>query len=300
MEFKKIIHIDDNTSFYQMLTCTAKKPMTMNLSLGEVEPIFDGKQCDDYDLEDYPKSLFPQSKVIPIHINALDLSTAVSLRLRPEHYLINTTFLPNDISHTVKYSLEKKRLTYIFFNFNNKTFTLNPRITKDTIGLLDYFGNNLNDNLLRQTILDFFKTPNQPKDILKNLLLERAENYIIYRGATFDIKYGGKKIISLNRDESISDLVYIIKNKVNLNPDILWDKRRKTSSKDALSSFKKNYDRGLKKIRQLEDEMKIAGEDRFSEFVSTYIKIDLVNNLIVYKAPLSLDWQFDLPEEFDT
>lgn len=299
MEIKKVILIDDLRTIYQIYTFVSKRAIEINFTLGEVEPIFDFTKYEEGPSKLERSNLLPRARVVPLIINGLDKQTVIILRIRPDHYLYNTTFSPEGISKFLKYDANIRVLNYIFFDFPQDTLMIYPKGARDEMGLFDYFANNLDDNLLRQTILDLTKSPHTPKDTLKNILLERADNSIICRGATYDIKYRGKNVISLNRDECVNDIIYFIKNKVNSDSMTLWKKLRGKDSTDSAGNFIRNKNRFLKMVSQIETDKKIVGPDLLSVFVKNYINIDSKNGMISYVAPPEIEWQFDLPEEFN-
>lgn len=247
------------------------------------------------------KPLFPKARVQPIILTDLKKDTMVILALRENHYLINTTFSTADLSKEVLYDPQKNNLNYLFFNHTLQSLTIKPRIEEDKIGALKYLGENLEDNLIRETILGFINLPKVPKDTVKRLRLERAENTIIYEGDTYAIKYRSRQPLRLNDQPSVRDLVYIIKEKVNTkNIAELWCFLRGKSviieNDDALSNIIRNTDRLLTKIKKIEDKLNIAKAERFSTFVKNYINFDPVAISISYEAPEEIRWEIDIPD----
>lgn len=300
MKFSKVIRIEDNNTFYQIVTYIADQPVECDLSLGEIKILFDDRLYKTVEgPEDFKKTLFPQKRVNPLHIDDITKDTLVVLTIRQNHFLYNTTLSTNDCMKELMYTSDD-RLRYLFFGFTEKNVMIRPRIFQDDKGLLKYFKDNLGDNHIRQTILDFMSLPKPLTDTLEDLMLERADYSIIYKGDKFDIKFNGKDYLSLNNDQSAKDIIYIIKNKINLNSSELWDRLRAKKSADALMSLNKNYQRLKNRIKEIENELNIASEDKFSEFLDLYVKIDSAKDLIIYRAPSSIDWKFKLPKEFDS
>ncbi len=192
-------------------------------------------------------------------------------------------------------------MSYIFFNIRKHNLTLKSLIAKDDTGLLKYFGDYLNDNLIREAILKFMDAPQIPKISLNELRLQRAENSIAFEGEVFAIKFRNRTI-RLQNEVSIRDLIYIIMNKVsNQNALVLWRNLRvkdnpKIDDVIAFGNIQRNKNRLIKKLKDIEIKMNIPLPERFSKFVDNHIILDSSLCSISYEAPQEIQWEFDLPQ----
>lgn len=296
MKIKKILLIDDNTTFYHVVRYTSSKLIEIDITLGDVEPIFDNRLFEKTEIEsEIKKTLFPNGRVKPIYRDDLNTYTLIILRLRPDHFLINTTFDYSDFNKEVLFDSHRRRLLYCFFNFNRTTITIRPKIAVDNLGLLDMFKDHLDDNVLRQTILDMFSYVTPPKETLENLLLDRADNWIIYRGDYFEIKFNGKSHYSLKNTAAVRDLVYLIQNKTPTDqPSDFWKKLhgKETIRSTAVDNMIRNRNRLLRKLKEIEKDKGINEPDRFSDFVEKHIKLTKSDDTVSYNAPESINWHF--------
>lgn len=286
---------------YEIRIYRLKKILEFKTVIGENIRRFTTKDHPS-DASLFKKSLFPKGRVQPITLDDLNRDTIVIIALRKNHYLINTTLSTEDLTKEVWCDTEKSNLNYIFYNFTLHSFTIRPRIAEDKIGLLEYFSEHLEDNLIRETILSFLNLPKSPNDLLKKLLLERADNSIKYEGDTFAIKYRGKQTIRLKNHTSVRDIVYIIKNKVNTKNiaelfNISRKKKVEIENDDALDDIIRSTNRLLEKIRDIESKLNIPKVERFSTFVKNYINLDAVATSISYEAPDEIHWEIDVPEK---
>jgi hypothetical protein len=302
MKTNKVIRIEDQYTIHYIITYTSKKLIELDELLGDVKTFLDVDLFKSGPEYCFKKSLFPKSRVQPINLDNITKNTVVILGLRPKHYLINTTLSPDNFLKDVIYDTNRDKINYIFHNFKDTTLAIKPKIAEDNIGLLKYFGENLEDNQIRNTVLHLMNSPEPPKDTLKRLLLERAENFIVYEGDTFAIKYRGGKTIRISNDVLAKDLVYFIQNKITTSKiSELWSKLRKQKDDydddKALNSFQKNRNRILTNIRKIEDKANISNAERFSKFIEKYIVISTKEISISYEAPEEIRWEFDLPEQ---
>lgn len=290
----KIIIIEDYVTLYQIITLKSDQPHDIDNTLGE-DIIHIDKDLFNKEIDQIKKPLFPKGRIQPIIINELTPITYIRIKLRPDHYLYNTTISEVNFHKEIYFDTLNKSLIYEFFNFNKNSIRIRPRITKDEIGIIKNLEKNLEDNLLRDAVLNFMFLPKPPTDI-KDLLFARAENAIRNEGDVCAIKY---KFIEmrLTTDRALRDLVYIIKNKTNTNKvSDLWNKLRNTNTKDdskALGSFLRIHSNLILKIIGIENEMNIPLEKRFSSFVKNYIHFNNAVITINYTAPSEIIWYFD-------
>lgn len=300
MKIKNVIIISDWDTHYEFTTYVFKKYFEFETVLGENITRFYPSDHQPIDGKLVNKPPFPKARVEPILLNDLNKDTMVILRIRENHYLYNTTISSSNLSKEVIYDVKNNNLRYLFFNFGESAITIKSKIAEDEIGLLKYFAVNLEDNLIRETILGLLNLPKVPKDTVKRLRMERADNFIVYEGDVFAIKYNGGKTIRILNDAPVRDIVYLIHHKVTTsNVAELWGRlrnRQYNNDTAATNNFQKSRSRFLESIRIIENKANIPTAQRISWFVEKFININSGDCSISYEAPEEIRWELDLPD----
>jgi hypothetical protein len=302
MNINKIILFEDNKTTYNILTYKSSQLCKLDLTLGDTKVLFDNELFEDLSFETVKSSLYPSQRVRPISLDDLSETTLVLIRLRENHFLINTTLSHDDINKEVFFDTNRNRLVYAFFNFSKKTLSIRSRISENKIGILEKFKEDLTNNILRQTLLNFFQKETPPTEDLNKLLLSTTKNTIIFAGEFFRIKFNDNSELILQDSEGLRDLIYIIKHVESMDCNAFWKRFRGkpgTNDETAYYNLDKNFKRLKERIKRAEEKLNIKKECSFYDFINYNIKISMDAQVITNRSFNKTKWGYDLPPEFN-
>jgi len=301
MNANKIILFEDNKTTYNILTYKSSQLHKLDLTLGETKVLFDHDLYEDIDFETVKTSLYPLNRIRPIPLNGLSKTTIVLIRLRENHFLINTTLSHDDINKEVFFDINRNRLVYAFFNFSKTTLSIRSMISEDKIGILEKFKEDLTNNILRQTLLNLFQKETPPTENVNNLLLSATPNTIIFAGEYFRIKFNGNSELILQDTEGLRDLIYMIRYVDVMDCNEFWKRFRGksgTNDETAYHNLDKNFKRLKERIKKAEVKLNINEESSFYDFINYNIKISMDAQVITNRSFNKIKWGYDLPSEF--